>query len=173
MQPPGAPAPLAESWQRLLARLIDLAIILVPTIIIAVVFTVTLTRASSYDTVHGVYTPGSTVLAVIAPVIVTAALYLGYEFLMTRQRGQTVGKLVMGIKIVPVGGALDAGGLAPGVAVKRAAVLWLPPALYSIGYVGWIFSIFYLLNVLWQLWDKPLQQCLHDKAANTIVVKIK
>jgi hypothetical protein len=25
---------------------------------------------------------------------------------------------------------------------------------------------------LWQLWDKPFQQCLHDKAAGTVVVKL-
>jgi len=25
---------------------------------------------------------------------------------------------------------------------------------------------------LWQLWDKPFQQCLHDKAAGTVGVKL-
>jgi hypothetical protein len=25
---------------------------------------------------------------------------------------------------------------------------------------------------LWQLWDKPWQQCLHDKFAGTVVVKV-
>jgi hypothetical protein len=25
---------------------------------------------------------------------------------------------------------------------------------------------------LWQLWDKPYQQTLHDKAAQTVVVKV-
>jgi hypothetical protein len=29
-----------------------------------------------------------------------------------------------------------------------------------------------LIDGLWQLWDKPLQQCLHDKAAQTVVVKL-
>ena len=25
---------------------------------------------------------------------------------------------------------------------------------------------------LWQLWDKPYQQTLHDKAAKTVVIKV-
>ena len=28
------------------------------------------------------------------------------------------------------------------------------------------------LDGLWQLWDKPCQQCLHDKFAGTVVVKV-
>jgi hypothetical protein len=28
------------------------------------------------------------------------------------------------------------------------------------------------LDGLWQLWDKPYQQTLHDKAAKTVVIKV-
>jgi hypothetical protein len=30
----------------------------------------------------------------------------------------------------------------------------------------------YYLDGLWQLWDKPYQQCLHDKWPRTGVVKV-
>jgi hypothetical protein len=29
-----------------------------------------------------------------------------------------------------------------------------------------------LIDGFWQLWDKPFQQTLHDKAAQTVVVKV-
>jgi hypothetical protein len=30
--------------------------------------------------------------------------------------------------------------------------------------------IFWLINVLWCTWDDPYHQCIHDKAAKTVVV---
>ncbi len=42
------------------------------------------------------------------------------------------------------------------------------------GYIPWLNSVvpfFYLLDLLWQLWDQPYRQCLHDKITNTIVVR--
>ncbi len=130
---------------------------------------------ASYDPGKGVIVPGGgAFLASLLISLLVGATWIAYEFLMLKQRGQTVGKIVMGIKVVPVGGTLDAGGLGTDVAIKRAGVLWGPPQLLQwVPLVSWIGSIFYLVNVLWQFWDKPLQQCLHDKAANTIVVKIK
>jgi hypothetical protein len=31
--------------------------------------------------------------------------------------------------------------------------------------LGWV-------DGLWQLWDKPWRQCLHDKFAQTLVIKL-
>jgi hypothetical protein len=47
--------------------------------------------------------------------------------------------------------------------VKRWAVQWA---------AGSVVPLLHYLDGFWQLWDKPLQQCLHDKAANTVVVKV-
>lgn len=95
--------------------------------------------------------------------VATAVLAFGYEAVMlTTQGGQTLGKKAMRLRVVDLahGGApADSGFL------TRAAVYALPGAVYCIG------SLFSLLNVLWPLWDKPLQQALHDKAAKTMVVK--
>ncbi|WP_214413243.1 RDD family protein [Sphaerisporangium fuscum] len=175
VQPPGAPAPLAEWWQRLVARLIDLVILLIPSFILNLILIAILVTAPSIDLQTGSYTTGSgTFLAGLIGALIIGAIWLVYEFFMTKQRGQTVGKIVMGIKIVPVGGSLAPGGLTTDVAIKRAGVLWGPANLLRwIPFIGWIGSVFSLVNVLWQLWDKPLQQCLHDKVAKTVVVKIK
>ncbi|MBB4920432.1 RDD family protein [Streptosporangium saharense] len=171
--PPGAPAPLAEWWQRLVARLIDGIIMAIPTVIISLVLTAILVTSGGFDLNSGVVTqPSGYVLASFLTTIVAGLIYVAYEFLMLRQNGQTVGKMVMGIKVVPVGGTLQ-GGLSPDVAIKRAGVSYGPYALSGIPILGIVLNIFTLVNVLWQLWDKPLKQCLHDKAAATVVVKTK
>ncbi|MEU8268087.1 RDD family protein [Sphaerisporangium sp. NPDC049002] len=174
-QPPGAPAPLAEWWQRLVARLIDGVILMIPYVIISMVLNAIIVIQVSYNATTGVITPPSgAFLASLLISLLVGAIWIAYEVVMLKQRGQTVGKILMGIKVVPVGGTLDAGGLTTDVAIKRAAVLWGPSQILQwIPVVNWIGSIFCLVNVLWQFWDKPLQQCLHDKAVNTIVVKVK
>ncbi|GLK06620.1 hypothetical protein GCM10017600_00250 [Streptosporangium carneum] len=173
MTPPGAPAPLAEWWQRLVARLIDGIILSIPTVIITIVLGAILITQSSYDLTSGAGSAGGgAFLAALLVGIVAGLIYIAYEFLMLKQNGQTVGKMVMGIKVVTVGGTLQ-GGLSSDVALKRAGVLWGPLVLRGIPVLGWIANIFSLVNSLWLLWDKPLQQCLHDKVATTVVVKTK
>lgn len=87
------------------------------------------------------------------------AFYL-YSVEVTLRRGQTVGKRVLKIKIVP---------LAPGQPLTRRALT----RRYLVQYVaGALIPLFSYLDGLWQLWDKPYQQCLHDRFAGTVVVKV-
>ena len=37
--------------------------------------------------------------------------------------------------------------------------------------VGVVVPFFNWIDGLWQLWDKPFQQCLHDKAVTSVVVR--
>ncbi|MEV8636119.1 RDD family protein [Streptosporangium sp. NPDC051023] len=171
--PPGAPAPLAEWWQRLVARIIDGIILAIPTVIISFVLAAVLVTAGGFDATTGTITaPSGAFLAGFLTTLVAGLIYIAYEFLMLKQNGQTVGKMVMGIKVVRIGGTLQ-GGLSSDLAVKRAGVLYGPYALSGIPILGIVFNIFSLVNVLWQFWDKPLQQTLHDKVATTVVVKTK
>jgi len=142
----GAPAQgtrtLATAGDRFLARLIDAAVLLVPFILL-----------------YAIVAPVSSILYYVA----TAAVVFGYEAAMLlTQGGQTLGKRVMKIRVVSL-----ATGARPTDAEiwARAGVYAGPQAVYCIG------SLFSLVNVLWHLWDKPYQQCLHDKAAKTVVVK--
>lgn len=86
-----------------------------------------------------------------------------YHILMVHYRGQTLGKMAVAIKVQQI----EDGGLP---SWDRAATRWIVPVLLGwIPAVGWMAQT---LDYLWMLWD-PQRQCLHDKAARTIVVKLR
>jgi uncharacterized RDD family membrane protein YckC len=156
-----APPPLPELalwWERLLARVID-GIIL--GIIVRVIITPIIT---------GLF-PAASFLGLLISAIVGVVIYSAYEYFQITRDGQTLGKKLMKIRITTVGAGVQ-GGLDSETALKRTAVLWGPQLLSFqtiLALLGWIFSV---VNVLSQLWDKPLRQCLHDKVANTVVVRM-
>ncbi|UED86068.1 RDD family protein [Streptomyces profundus] len=138
--------PLAALWRRLVARIIDIVIVAVPVTLILWPF------AGGYDNDgDGSYGRQAVVLLV----------YFVYEALMLSARGQTLGKMAMRIRV-----AMLADG-----AVPHGSPAWLRAGVYSLPqllpYVGFIF---WLVNVLFCTWDRPYRQCLHDKAARTLVV---
>ena len=99
----------------------------------------------------------SDALGVILVVLWVGAFFLGYWVLLEGgESGQTFGKRAVGIRV-----RAESGGRAGyGKALMRnlvARVIGLFP------FVG-------LIDVLWPLWDDK-NQCLHDKAASTIVVR--
>lgn len=95
-----------------------------------------------------------------AVLIVVLGGYYVYHVEMMFRTGQTVGKRVMKLRIVPLNpaGAMDRPTAAKRFLVQHVAANFLPFFAYVDG--------------LWQLWDKPYQQCLHDKFARTVVVKV-
>jgi uncharacterized RDD family membrane protein YckC len=99
-------------------------------------------------------------LAVMAVLmLLTFVLAYLYEVEMMFRTGQTVGKRIMKLQVVSVDPALP---LTRGIAAKRFLVMQgcnLVPGLVY-------------LDGLWQLWDKPYRQCLHDKFPSTLVIKL-
>jgi uncharacterized RDD family membrane protein YckC len=92
-------------------------------------------------------------------VLLLAVRYVYFVEMMFRT-GQTIGKRAMKLQVVP----LDPGiALTRGIATRR----WLVESVAA----GLVPFLFYL-DGLWQLWDKPFRQCLHDKAARTTVIKL-
>lgn len=85
------------------------------------------------------------------------AVYTTY--LIGRPGGQTIGMMALGNKAV---GAADGAPLGFG----RGFVRWLVQALLDFTFIGG------LLNVLWPLWDRR-NQTIHDKAANSVVLRIR
>jgi uncharacterized RDD family membrane protein YckC len=167
---PSAPngQPLAEFTDRLLARLIDWAILtaiatllVIPVIIVMFLILARSTQAAADGSVEPV-TGGQIALIfgmyVAFFVLILAAQY-AYEVELPKRTGQTVGKRVMKIRVVP---------LDPHVAIGRGPLVrrWL-----VFGLAGAIVPFLSLLSGLWQLWDQPYRQCLHDKFARTVVVK--
>ncbi|MEV4635896.1 RDD family protein [Actinoplanes sp. NPDC049548] len=92
-------------------------------------------------------------------VFLLIAYYIYYVEMMFRT-GQTLGKKLIKVRVVPIEPGAT---LTRGMAAKR----------YLIEFVGGVLVPFFsYLDGLWQLWDKPYQQTLHDKVAKTVVVKV-
>jgi uncharacterized RDD family membrane protein YckC len=159
--------PLAGFGDRLLAYLLDSLIVGVASLVFLVpIFLVTVTVIGNNQTWgNGTTTfPNSSVLLAIlvaeaAGAVVTVLITYVYQVEMMHRSGQTVGKRVLRIRVI----CLDPSAtLTRGVAAKR----WLIGNL-----VGAVVPLFGWLDGLWQTWDKPYQQCLHDRVARTVVVK--
>lgn len=169
MSPAGVP--LAEFSQRLLAYMIDVGLLLVVSMVLFVpAFLVFINwldapDAESYgpeagfgEVFNDFFLP--VLLFEFAFLLVSLLLYYLYVVEFMHRSGQTLGKKAMKIRVVP----LDPNRtLTRGIAAKR----------YFIEYIAGMFvPAFSWIDGLWQLWDKPYQQTLHDKFAQTVVVKV-
>jgi uncharacterized RDD family membrane protein YckC len=161
--------PLAEFLDRLLAVLIDGAILFAASLVLlvpAVIAMVAVIAANAHiDEDTGEATtdafPALVVFGIFAVVLLlTFVLNYIYEVEMMYRRGQTIGKRVMKIRIICTDPAAQ---MTRGVAAKR----WLANIV-----AGSVIPFWRWIDGLWQLWDKPYRQCLHDKFANTVVVKL-
>lgn len=101
----------------------------------------------------------------ITVTLVIIAVGLIYNIGLLIWRGQTVGKLAAGIRVVPAGVGAHQGGLPWRSAVVRS-LIWVVP-----GQVGLLLAV-RVLDALWPLRD-PASQALHDKAARTQVIRTR
>ncbi len=176
-QPPAGRDPaLAEWWRRLLGRLIDFAIIG----IFFVPFWISpwrtyLGKMRQVTNSYPAGTPltsipgaqqalGHAFLHFLGAALLLSLLYclvtFGYDWIQHAIWGQTIGKRALGTIVVTADGHSKIGS---GPACGRAAVFALIPLIPLLG------GMFALVNELWLTWDRRTQ-CLHDKAAHTVVV---
>jgi uncharacterized RDD family membrane protein YckC len=83
-----------------------------------------------------------------------------YHVEWIHRSGNTVGKKLMKLRLVSLDGSqtpLDRRTL-----TKRWVAQYVVSVVPFYGY----------LDGLWQLWDQPYRQCLHDKWPRTVVVKV-
>ncbi|WP_091626728.1 RDD family protein [Micromonospora peucetia] len=180
--PPPRPAPtlgpggqpLATFGDRLLAVLIDgalgmlvvMVLLLPPLLILFWDMAAELTRANPDGTLgpqpvsflYDFMLP--LVLIELGLMVVMLGIYWLYYVEYMKRTGQTFGKRMMKLRIVPLDPTAT---LDRRMAGRRYAVQYLAAGLLP--------GLSYL-DGLWQLWDKPWQQCLHDKFAGTVVVKV-
>ncbi|MCW2915953.1 MAG: domain containing protein [Actinomycetia bacterium] len=147
-------AGLASRWARLGAAIIDGLILSAVDFVISLPFVnwgrIFVTQAGESISLSEFYKYN----------LVTLIIGFCYFWLLTyKWSGQTVGKKALGIRVVR---AEDRGPISNSQALMRALI-------YAV--VGNVCSCFGLINVLWILWD-PRRQCLHDKAAKTVVMKV-
>ncbi|THV28009.1 RDD family protein [Glycomyces paridis] len=92
--------------------------------------------------------------------LIALGLWFAYEVPATLNTGQTLGKRLMGIKVV----SLAPVALGWGRLLLRWAYAALPLICFPFGAVLWI------LDGIWCIRDQPFRQCLHDKSPGTAVV---
>lgn len=167
---PVSPAgqPLSDFGTRLVAYLIDSFLMAFAVgIVVFPLFFVWVARMSAepdaYDPLANDQNPGAFVFVVLGAecgffLFSLLCQYIYSVELMVRWNGQTLGKRIMKIRVVSLHPGVP---LTRGIAAKRFLVVA----------AGAIVPALPFLDGLWQLWDKPFRQCLHDKAAETVVVK--
>ncbi|WP_433530156.1 RDD family protein [Micromonospora sp. CA-263727] len=167
--------PLASFGDRLLAYLIDTAIVsgvlLVLFLPAFLFFWFRLFSAMAETNPDGTLVepdPGVVFTELLLPILLLQAglfvlmfgVYWLYHVEYLKRDGQTFGKKAMNLRVVPLD---PTHSLDRRMAGKRYLVQFVGGSLVPGGsYV----------DGLWQLWDKPWQQCLHDKFAGTVVVKV-
>ena len=141
--------PLASIGQRMLAWVLDGLILAMPSLVLILL-------AADIN-----FTTGKVVVPEWVTIVV-AAISAGYQIVMVRWRGQTVGKMALGIKVVH---AVDGERVSWWSAGLRGLVPWLV-SLLPIG----VFAFLLWLGVYFVAALDPHRQGLHDKAAGTLVI---
>jgi uncharacterized RDD family membrane protein YckC len=169
--------PLAEFTDRLLAFLVDLAVLFVVSLILVipavigmfVVLSGTIGKIQYDADGNAINEPSPAavilpLLAIYGGVLILTVLfsYLYEVEHALRRQGTTWGKRVMKIRIVPLGDSTAP--LTRGVLQRRWLVWYV---------LGAVVPFFRWIDGLWQVWDQPYKQCLHDKWAGTVVVKVR
>ncbi len=101
----------------------------------------------------------------VAIMLIAVAIWFAYEVPAMANTGQTLGKRLLGLKVVRIEEDAPPGF---GRAIRRWDWLGLPTLLWLCG-IGFVLQFF---DCLYVLIDRPLHQALHDKSAATIVVQV-
>jgi uncharacterized RDD family membrane protein YckC len=158
--------PLAPWWKRLLAIIIDGIVIGLGFAVVALVISVIVALATHHHNTSATNTTGSTsssnafggFVAIWIVTAIPAAIY--YACLNGSKRGQTVGKLALGIAVrdARTGGRIG---------FWRGLGRFLIEMVFMV-----LLYIPYVIDSLAPLWN-PRRQSWHDRVAHTIVVDLK
>ncbi|HLW16326.1 MAG TPA: RDD family protein [Actinomycetota bacterium] len=152
----------AEWWQRAVALIIDTIVIGVPAaIVIGLAGLSTIGKLTTTDEFGNQTLNASAVRHFAFGALIAFGIGILYRTIMEgSERGQTVGKMAMGIAVKD----LDDGG---SIGYARAFGRWL------VGYILWV--VIYIpgiIDLLFPLWDSK-KQTLHDKAVRSVVVQVR
>lgn len=168
--------PLAGWWWRVLAGAVDNILLSMVTTLVTLPLLLPMIRTiSAYFTEvmqaaeQGQLQPPLDPYALISAgdqlrlALIGVVLTFAYQLVFLRWRGATPGKLICGLRVVPVDQGRERAPLSWRTVAVRAAI-WAAPGLYG------ALALFRLLDVLFPLWQ-PRRQALHDLAARTQVVR--
>ncbi|WP_042385735.1 RDD family protein [Streptacidiphilus melanogenes] len=146
----GGTPPLAPLGRRLTARTIDIGIV----VVIAFLLSLIAYFSDRHDA------------GLVSFVFSIAALLVAFVYeglMLTRSRGQTVGKKLMNLRVA----VLADGSVPEGSPGWTRAAVWGLPGVIICGCLWWA------IDGVWVTWDQPYRQALHDKAAKTVVVEAR
>jgi uncharacterized RDD family membrane protein YckC len=172
---------LASAGSRFAARLVDILVVLLLCVVANAWFAIQFWRGfepffSAYlahvqanpGSLEGLPTPpeSSATLLLVMTFVITA-VWFAYEVPGSANSGQTLGKRLMGIKVVRVE---SDDRLGFGRATRRWIRLGLP-TLFWLTCWGLPFLL-QVIDCLFVVIDRPLRQALHDRSAHTVVVQV-
>ncbi|NJC63854.1 RDD family protein [Planosporangium flavigriseum] len=170
--------PLADIGRRLVARLVDVAVLLVINALVNGWFIYQLyldfwpyyreviQRMQANLPYEDVPQPQNSSGLAFTITAIAAALWFAYEVPALANSGQTLGKRLLGIKVL----RLEADGpLGFGRAWRR----WNPMGIATLLWTCGIGFVLQFIDCLFVAIDQPLHQALHDKSAATVVVDVK
>ena len=134
-----------EPWRRVGAKLIDIAIMIVFSFLLVLIF--------GTDA-------GNTYLLTLLMILVAVFYEVGF----VTTRGGTPGKLILGFQIVEV----ETGQIPPRGSI--AALRWAPGLIGVIPFIGAIASIAVFVMCIYYLFYDPSRQTVYDRIAKTYVV---
>ncbi|MEV4618362.1 RDD family protein [Asanoa sp. NPDC049573] len=176
MAPAGVP--LAPPGLRLVARLIDIVAVLLLNVVVNGWFVYQYVqevrpyyrefnaRAAEGDSLTELMqlTPSAQASRLqIVILLIAFALWFAYEVPAVANTGQTLGKRLVGLRVVRTDGV-------PKMGFVRSARRWSIPGLSTLLWPCCIGFILQFFDSLWVAVDRPLHQALHDKHARTVVV---
>jgi uncharacterized RDD family membrane protein YckC len=173
-QPPMGP-PLAEWWERLLARIIDGVVFAAANMILSSILFAVFVPLFAVS-VYGGLAGSGLFLLYLVNWVVAGLLYAGYDYFLHARSGQTLGKMALKIRVATV----DGRPVPQQVLLRRAAAY--PGAFALVGLLAglswWAAPLGMLLAVglsiadgIPVITDQRLHQALHDRFAGTIVIK--
>ncbi|NJC73857.1 RDD family protein [Planosporangium thailandense] len=171
--------PIADIGRRLVARLVDIAVLI---LINAVVngwfiyqfwrefwpyYRAVLQRAQEHLPYQDVPQPQNISSLTFTITAIAAALWFAYEVPAVANSGQTLGKRLLGLKVL----RLEADGpLGFGRSWRRWNPMGVATLLWTCCGIGFVFQF---IDCLFVAINQPLHQALHDKSAATVVVDVK
>ena len=117
------------------------------------------------ESTAGVEPPERSSTLLIIILILAAALWFAYEVPAHANNGQTLGKRLLGIKVMRLESD-EALGFRR--SIRRWNTLGLPTLLWTCFGLGFVLQF---VDCLWAAFDRPMHQALHDKSAVTVVVQ--
>ncbi|MGD0380979.1 MAG: RDD family protein [Acidimicrobiales bacterium] len=152
--------PLAPWWKRLIAILLDGVVLFFATFVIALIAAAI--AGHNTNNTNNTNASGASVLGALFVVWIAASIpaAIYYAAMNGSRRGQTVGKMALGIAVRD---ARTGGPIGFWRALGRNLITVVFEALFSIPYI---------LDSLAPLWDAR-RQAWHDKVAHSVVVDLK